>query len=107
LVATNTTTTAAPLQDEDGYHVLLLERKVETVTSGLPSEYSKLLYRIAEDYALTICHYITSMKTEVNLSDNYRKSLVKVFTSSCFIIESILFLSFSKALFKNFIYYIL
>jgi integrase/recombinase XerD len=74
LVVTNTTTTS--LHDEDGH--VLLERKVDIVTSGLPSEYCKLLYRIAENDALTICYYIASMKTEVNLSDNYRASLVKV-----------------------------
>ena len=37
---------------------VLFERKIETATIGLTPEYSKLLYRISKDNALTIASYI-------------------------------------------------
>ena len=54
----------------------LLERKIENATVGLRPEFSKLLYGIINNDALTIVDYIQAMKVETNLSDNYRKNLV-------------------------------
>ena len=51
----------------------LFERKVDLITAGLPAVYSKCLKNgVSQDDALVICNYINSMKTEINLSDNYR-----------------------------------
>ena len=58
--------------------LLFFDTKIEAATAGLPSEYSKLLYKIPKDNALIIANYIISMKTEINLSDNYRKDLIRV-----------------------------
>jgi integrase/recombinase XerD len=57
---------------------LSFDREIETATSGLSPEYSKLLNKISKDNALTIANYIISMRTETNLSDNYRKNIIKV-----------------------------
>jgi integrase/recombinase XerD len=58
--------------------LLFFDRKIETATAALPREYSKLLYHIPKDNALKIADYIISLKTEINLSDNYRKDLIRV-----------------------------
>ena len=73
-----TTTTSTTI--EEGYYTssLCFDRKIEAATAGLPREYSKLLYRISNDNALKIANYIISLKTETNLSDNYRKDLIKL-----------------------------
>lgn len=53
----------------------LFDRKVDLVTAGLPAGYARSLKnKVSQDNALIICNYITCMKTEINLSDNYRKS---------------------------------
>ena len=57
---------------------LSFDREIETATSGLSPEYSKLLNKISKEDALTIANYIISMRTESNLSDNYRKNIIKV-----------------------------
>ena len=63
---------------EKGTDTLSYDREIETATSGLSPEYSKLLNNISKDNALTIASYIISMRTETNLSDNYRKNIIKV-----------------------------
>ena len=57
----------------------LLDRKVEDVASGLVPYYSNMLGNVAlsnKENALTIISYIHVMRTEVNLSDNYRRDLI-------------------------------
>ena len=57
----------------------LLDRKIEDVASGLAPYYSKMLGKVAlsnKENALTIISYINTMRTEANLSDNYRKDLI-------------------------------
>jgi len=54
----------------------LLDRKIEDVASGLVPYYSNMLSKVAlsnKENALTIISYINAMRTETNLSDNYRK----------------------------------
>jgi hypothetical protein len=60
------------------YDDSLFERKIEDVTSGLIYYYRKLLYSISQENAWTIANYIMSMRTEMNLTDNYRGSIIKV-----------------------------
>ena len=57
----------------------LLDRKIEDAASGLVPYYSNALGTVAlsnKENALTIISYINTMRTEANLSDNYRKNLI-------------------------------
>ena len=54
-----------------------LERKINDITIGLRSEFSRGLHSISEENALVIVDYIQAMKTEINPSDNYRKDSIK------------------------------
>lgn len=54
-------------------------RKIENATEGLPSHTLNLLHRTLsenEENILIICDYIPSLKSEVNLSDHYRKDVI-------------------------------
>jgi integrase len=55
----------------------LFERKIEAVTEGLPGDCFKSLTKISQDNALTIATYISSVKSETNLSDNYRRDIIR------------------------------
>jgi integrase len=54
----------------------LLDRKIEETTAGLQKYYAGLLYSINEGNAVTIMEYISAMKSEVNLSDHYKRDLI-------------------------------
>jgi integrase/recombinase XerD len=56
----------------------LLDRKIDETTAGLSSYYAKNLRSISGNNATTIVMYIAAMKSEVNLSDHYRKDLIEV-----------------------------
>ena len=60
---------------------VLFERKIEEVALGLIPYFHKLLYKISKGNAMTIINYITAMRTEVNLSDHYRRDIIKVLTN--------------------------
>jgi site-specific recombinase XerD len=53
--------------------------KIKSATEGLTTEYYKLLNsnKISKENASTIANYILSMKNETNLSDNYRRAIIK------------------------------
>jgi integrase/recombinase XerD len=53
-------------------------RKIEETTAGLLPSFAKQLLSIGEDKANieTIVKYIAAIKSEVNLSDNYRQCLI-------------------------------
>jgi hypothetical protein len=72
--------------EERSYAFSYFDRKIEAAIAGLPREYSKLLNNISNNNALIIANYIISMKTEINLSDNYRKDLIKVLSLRCFVV---------------------
>jgi integrase/recombinase XerD len=55
----------------------LLDRKIEEAGEGLPASYTRQLHSISEENAAIIIEYIAAMKSEVNLSDNYRKDLIE------------------------------
>ena len=57
---------------------IILERKIEDITSCLQPEYYRLLHTISEDNALTIANYILAMRDEINLSDTYRRNNIRV-----------------------------
>jgi integrase/recombinase XerD len=64
--------------DDNNDRPLFFERKIDEVTAGLRPEYSRLLYSLTVQNALFIADYILSMKTELNLSDNYREGVIKL-----------------------------
>lgn len=58
---------------------VLFDRKIDLVTAGLRTALSKhLRYEVCHDNTLAICDYIISLKTEINLSDNYRRTTIGV-----------------------------
>ena len=59
-------------------HGIILERKIEDITSDLQPEFSRLLHKISEENALTIGSYIQSLRVEINLSDHYRRDIIKL-----------------------------
>jgi hypothetical protein len=62
----------------------LLDRKIEDVASGLLPYYSNLLHKVSlsnKENVLTIISYINAMRTEVNLSDNYRMDLIRLLST--------------------------
>jgi hypothetical protein len=57
----------------------ITEEKIENVTQGLPSQYLSLLLRMLpanKENVLDICEYVSSLKSEVNVSDHYRKDMM-------------------------------
>ena len=57
----------------------LFERKIQNATEGLSHDCFNWLERVAngnKDNVIVIANYIMSMKTETNLSDSYRKSVI-------------------------------
>jgi hypothetical protein len=65
-------------QNTDNNYVfpIALEIKVENAIAGLRPFFLKVLRNISNGNALTIAYYILTMKTETNLSDNYRKETI-------------------------------
>lgn len=59
---------------------LFLDRKIDEITAGLDPAYSKRLNTIPVQNTVFIVNYILSMKTEVNLSDHYKKDLINLLT---------------------------
>jgi hypothetical protein len=56
----------------------LLDVKIDETAAGLSASFAKQLHSISGDSAAIIIEYIAAMKTEVNLSDHYRKDLIEV-----------------------------
>jgi integrase len=54
----------------------LFDSKIESATRGLRPDATRYLQSISIPNALVIIDYITSMRTEINLSDNYRRDLI-------------------------------
>ena len=75
---TTTTTTAVELKAQRNF-----ERKLETVTAGLPQVYSGMLQRITREDALMVMDYLISLKAEVNPSENYRRDIIKCLCKFC------------------------
>jgi integrase len=68
------TSTTLPVDKEDA---ILFERKLETVTEGLTREYYNIFRKLSREDALTLMDYVISLNTEINPSDNYKKSVIK------------------------------
>ena len=55
----------------------LLDRRIEETTTGLRPCYAKVLRIITEENTTIIADYISAARTEINLSDHYRKDLIQ------------------------------
>jgi hypothetical protein len=65
-------------------HDPLLDAKIEDIASGLIPYYSNVLHNVSlsnKENALTIIAYINAMRTEANLSDNYRMDLIRLLST--------------------------
>jgi hypothetical protein len=58
----------------------LLQRRIEEISAGLQKASCDKLLSISEYNAATIVEYIIAMKSEINLSDNYRRDQIEVLT---------------------------
>ena len=56
----------------------LLDRKIEEISAGIPASYSLHLRSAGQNNVKVIIDYIVAMKSEVNLSDHYRRDLIEV-----------------------------
>ncbi|MFL6410873.1 MAG: hypothetical protein ACJ71K_06475 [Nitrososphaeraceae archaeon] len=73
--AITTTTTMSTPSDNN-----IIKTKIENATEGLSSNCFNHLYNrilpASRENALTICNYISSLKSEINPSDHYRKDTI-------------------------------
>jgi hypothetical protein len=77
--STTPSITTTPLYGNYNNDDILFERKIEIITEGLTPQYFKCLYnKVSKGNALAIVNYITSMKTEINLSDHYKSDVIKL-----------------------------
>ena len=59
----------------------LLDIKIERICAGLqPSFANKLKSLAVKDNIIAIIDYVNSMMTEINLSSNYRKDVIRLLT---------------------------
>lgn len=63
------------------------DSKFESATRGLRPDANRYLQSISIPNALVIIDYITSMRTEINLSDNYSRDLI-ILCKRCYFIVS-------------------
>lgn len=56
----------------------IFDRKIEETIAGLQRSFIKKLQTIGEANAESIAEYIAAMKSEVNLSNNYRRDIIEV-----------------------------
>jgi hypothetical protein len=56
----------------------LLDREIEETCAGLATSFARHLCSIGENNSATIVQYISTMKSEVNPSDSYRKDTIEV-----------------------------
>jgi integrase len=57
---------------------VILQDEITQLTSGLPNRYFKAVCNTSSVNVKTIADYIQSMKTEINLSDHYRRDLISL-----------------------------
>ena len=57
-----------------------MRKKIENITEGLSANCFNILYNrilpASRDNTLTICNYISSLRSEINLVDHYRKDVI-------------------------------
>jgi hypothetical protein len=74
---TNNSSAAVKNNNNNDYIIIA---KIENATEGLSYNcfnlLSNIIFPASRQNALTICDYISSMKSEINLSDHYRKDVI-------------------------------
>src|SRR5215831_4466186 len=58
--------------------IVSLDRDIEDICAGLQPQYSNLLRNVRNGDALIIINYIKAMRTESNISDNYKMGIIKL-----------------------------
>jgi hypothetical protein len=72
----NTTTLRSDSKNDESD--VLFDRKVEVASEGLIPSFSRCFYDMpSKNNALTLAEYIIALKSEINLSDNYRKDIIQ------------------------------
>ena len=77
---TSSTSTSSTSSSSD--NIIMINRKIENATEGLSSNcFNYLFNRVlpgsrGKENALTICDYMSSIKSEINPSDHYRKDTI-------------------------------
>lgn len=62
----------------------IINRKIDLATAGLQHFISKHLTQdISSQNALTLSEYILTMKNEINISDSYRETTIKILYNLC------------------------
>ena len=59
---------------------VFFERKIEEATEGFSPYYSRIFEKISQENALIIAQYIFDLRREINPSDPYRMSIIKILT---------------------------
>jgi integrase len=63
-------------KDNDRIH-----KKIEEITAGLTNSWTKRLLSVSEEIADAIVDYILVMKSEVNLSNSYKRDVIDILTN--------------------------
>lgn len=80
LPSSSTSTSTSTLTVTFNTDSLLFDRKLESVTEGLPREFLNLLNKLSKEDLVTVLDYMISLKSEINPSENYRGSVIKIVT---------------------------
>jgi hypothetical protein len=61
---------------------IFFEGKIEEATAGLAPYYSRILFeKVSKENTLIIVQYIFDLRREINPSDHYKMSIIKILTS--------------------------
>src|SRR5919202_3187927 len=78
----NTVKTVADNDNNEKNVNVFFERTIEEATEGLSPYYSRILFeKMSQENALIIARYIFDLRREINPSDHYRMSIIKILTS--------------------------
>ncbi|MGB6671289.1 MAG: hypothetical protein WBE34_02535, partial [Candidatus Nitrosopolaris sp.] len=73
-----TATTTTTMAESTNSDIIKINKKIQNATEGLPSECFNLLHNRVlptnKDNALIICDYVSSLRSEINPSDGYRRN---------------------------------
>ena len=73
-----TATKLTSILDPEKEKEIQIHRKIEEATASLAPSWTKSLLSVPEEIAALIADYIKVMKSEVNLSDSYRRDVIEV-----------------------------
>ena len=79
-INSNTVKTVADNDNDEKNVNVFFERKIEEATEGFSPYYSRIFEKISQENALIIAQYIFDLGREINPSDPYRMSIIKILT---------------------------